>query len=158
MGNCQSPIQLRSKFISMIIRYQWMVPALVTKIWKQIQNNLIVFLLMTGNRSDRHLRCTSPLYCLDPFLDEYDLLRVGGRLNKGSFCKDLKHPVILPRKSHVTELIISHFHNLKSNTRNIPQPKLRHFPLPDSDNHHLVQKRDLLAIFDPLHSHTFPDS
>ena len=63
-----------------------------------------------GNRNDRHLRCTSPLYRLDPFLDEHYLLRVGGRLNKGSFCKDLKHPVILPRKSHVTELIISHFH------------------------------------------------
>ena len=63
-----------------------------------------------GHRNDRHLRCTSPLYRLDPFLDEYYLLRVGGRLNKGSFCKDLKHPVILPRKSHITELIISHFH------------------------------------------------
>ena len=63
-----------------------------------------------GNRNDRHLRCTSPLYRLDSFLDEHYLLRVGGRLNKGSFCKDLKHPVILSRKSHVTELIISHFH------------------------------------------------
>ena len=63
-----------------------------------------------GNRNDRHLRCTSPLYHLDPFLDEHYLLRVDGWLNKGSYCKDLKHPVILPRKSHVTELIISHFH------------------------------------------------
>ena len=56
-----------------------------------------------GNRNDRHLRCTSPLYRLDPFLDEHYLLRVGDRLNKASFCKD-------PRKCHVTELIISHFH------------------------------------------------
>ena len=72
-----------------------------------------------GNRNDRHLRCTSPLYRLDPYLDENYLLRVGGRLNKGSFCKDLKHPVILPRTSHVTELIISHFHQkLKSMTTN----------------------------------------
>ena len=39
------------------------------------------------NRNDRHLRCTSPLYRLDPFLDEHYLLRFGGRLNKGSFCK-----------------------------------------------------------------------
>ena len=63
-----------------------------------------------GNRKDRRLRCTSSLYRLDPFLDEHYLLRVGGRLNKVSFCKDLKHPVIRTRKSHVTELIISHFH------------------------------------------------
>ena len=63
-----------------------------------------------GNRNDRHLRCTSPLYRLDPFLDEHYLLRVGDRLYKASFPKDLKHPVILHRKSHVTELIISYFH------------------------------------------------
>ena len=63
-----------------------------------------------GNRNDRHLRCISPLYRLDPFLDEHYLLRGGGRLHKGNFGKDLKHPVILPRKSHVTELIVSHFH------------------------------------------------
>ena len=35
-----------------------------------------------GNRSDGHLKCTSPLYSLDPFLDEHDQLCVGGRLNK----------------------------------------------------------------------------
>ena len=69
------------------------------------------------NRNDRHLRCISPLYRLDPFLDEHFLLRVGGRLNKGSFCKDAKHPVILPRKSHVIEPSISHFHQ-----------KLQHHP------------------------------
>ena len=62
------------------------------------------------NRNDRYLRCTSPFYRLDHFLDEHYLLRVGDRLNKPSFSKDLKHPVILPRKSHVTELIISYFH------------------------------------------------
>ena len=44
------------------------------------------------------------------WLCKFYLLRVDDRLNKGSFCKDLKHPVILPRKSHVTELIILHFH------------------------------------------------
>ena len=68
------------------------------------------FAMDGGNSNDRHLRCTSPLYRLHPFLDEHYLLRVVSRLNKGSFRKDLKHPVILPRKSHVTELIISHFH------------------------------------------------
>ena len=79
-----------------------------------------------GNKNDRHLRCTSPLYHLDLFLDEHYLLRVGGRLNKGSFCKDLKHPVILPRKSHVTELIISHVHQkLKHQGRSMTTNEIR---------------------------------
>ena len=79
-----------------------------------------------GKRNDRHLRCTSPLYRLDPFLDEHYLLRVAGRLNKGSFRKDLKHPVILPRKSHITEMIISHFHKkLKHQDRSMITNEIR---------------------------------
>ena len=79
-----------------------------------------------GNRNDWHLRCTSPLYRLDSFLDEHYLLRVGGRLNEGSFCKDLKHPVILPKKSHVTELIISHFpQKLKHQGRRMTTNEIR---------------------------------
>ena len=34
------------------------------------------FGMVSGNRNDRHLRCTSPLYRLDPFLDEHYLLCV----------------------------------------------------------------------------------
>ena len=52
----------------------------------------------------------SPLHKLDPFLDENGILRVGGRIRKGDFLTDVKHPIILPRKSHITELIIRHFH------------------------------------------------
>jgi hypothetical protein len=37
---------------------------------------------------------------LDPFRDEDDVLRVGGRLTKSSEPYDVKHPVILPRQSH----------------------------------------------------------
>ena len=52
---------------------------------------------------------TSPLYRLDPFVDR-GLLRVGGRLNHADIPEESKHPVILPRKSHVTTLIIRHTH------------------------------------------------
>lgn len=55
------------------------------------------------------LPCSSPLSCLDPILDE-GLLRVGGRLTKATLSRELKHPVILPKESHITRLILSHYH------------------------------------------------
>ena len=53
---------------------------------------------------------TSPLHKLDPFLDEEGTLRVGGRLKQSSLLYGVKHPIILPQKSHVTTLIVKHFH------------------------------------------------
>ena len=53
---------------------------------------------------------SSRLRRLDPFIDEEGTLRVGGRLKYSSLLYGVKHPVILPRKSHVTTLIIKHFH------------------------------------------------
>ena len=53
---------------------------------------------------------SSSLYKLDPFLDEDGLLRVGGRLRQSSAPYEVKHPVILPRKGHVTTLILCHYH------------------------------------------------
>ena len=57
------------------------------------------------------LRRTSSLYTLDPFVDEQGVLRVGGRIRRASFSESLKNPVILPKSSHITSLIISHVHN-----------------------------------------------
>ena len=56
------------------------------------------------------LKNTSSLFRLDPFVDDEGILRVGGRLTRASVSFDLKHPVILPRKGHVTALIIRHYH------------------------------------------------
>ena len=56
------------------------------------------------------LKRESPLYKLDPFLDDKGVLRVGGRLRLIDLGSETKHPVILPRKSHVTDLVITHFH------------------------------------------------
>ncbi|XP_067024054.1 uncharacterized protein [Acropora muricata] len=55
--------------------------------------------------------CQSALYRLDPILDENSLIRVGGRLAKSpEFPEDFKHPVILPKKSFVVDLIIRDAH------------------------------------------------
>lgn len=53
---------------------------------------------------------TSPTYKLDPNIDNRGIMRVGGRIRNGDYDLSTKHPIILPRKSHVTELIIIHFH------------------------------------------------
>ena len=57
------------------------------------------------------LKKASSLYKLDPFIDHQDLIRVGGRLkNADDFNENLKHPIILPKKGNVTNLIIRHAH------------------------------------------------
>ena len=50
------------------------------------------------------------LHRLDPFLDRNGLLRVGGRIKRSNLPPEVKFPVILPRKSHLANLIISYFH------------------------------------------------
>lgn len=52
---------------------------------------------------------SSPLLCLDPILDG-GLLHVGGRLKGSTLSQELKHPIILPKDSHITKLILSHYH------------------------------------------------
>ena len=50
------------------------------------------------------------LYKLSPFVDEYGVLRVGGRLTRSSLHPHVKHPAILPKTSHVSSLLIKHYH------------------------------------------------
>lgn len=50
------------------------------------------------------------LYKLSPFIDEQGILRVGGRLTRSSLHPHVKHPAILPRSSHVSSLLIKHYH------------------------------------------------
>ncbi|XP_071836853.1 uncharacterized protein [Apostichopus japonicus] len=58
------------------------------------------------------LKKGSPLYALDPFLDENGVICVGGRISKSSFEFKVKHPVIIPKLCHVAELLVRHFHEL----------------------------------------------
>lgn len=47
---------------------------------------------------------------LDPFLDENDLIRVGGRLKNARVHFDAKHPLLMPKHSHLTHILIDYFH------------------------------------------------
>lgn len=56
------------------------------------------------------VRNKSSLIKFTPYLDEKDLLRVGGRLSKADLDENAKHPIIIPSKQHVTKLIIADAH------------------------------------------------
>ena len=53
---------------------------------------------------------------LQPFLDDQGLIRVGGRLKKSNLSYEQKHPLLLPSKHTVTDMIIRkvHIENLHS--------------------------------------------
>lgn len=47
---------------------------------------------------------------LNVFLDKNGVFRVGGRLSQSTLHHNVKHPVILPKKSHVSALLVKHHH------------------------------------------------
>lgn len=56
------------------------------------------------------LKKTSSLHTLDPFVDEMSIIRVGGRIRRASPSESLKNPIILPKSSNITSLVINHVH------------------------------------------------
>nr|XP_039272687.1 uncharacterized protein LOC120346953 [Styela clava] len=54
---------------------------------------------------------SSPLCKLQPIMKE-GLLRVGGRIGASSLQYDAKHPIIIPNKSSIANLIIEHTHQV----------------------------------------------
>ena len=53
---------------------------------------------------------TSTIYKLDPVLGVDGLMRVGGRLSRASMAEEAKHPLILPKGTHVSKLILRDIH------------------------------------------------
>ena len=62
--------------------------------------------LLTGPSGSKHVRRSSPLFKLDPFLRN-GLLCVGGRLYCARISLDAKHQIILPKNNHVLLSIIT---------------------------------------------------
>ncbi|XP_041453667.1 uncharacterized protein LOC121406862 [Lytechinus variegatus] len=61
---------------------------------------------------ERKIRKSSSLSKLNPEMNENGLICVGGRLQYSTLNEGFKHPLILPRKHHVVELLVRHFHEL----------------------------------------------
>ena len=51
-----------------------------------------------------------PLMGLLPYVDEEGILRVGGRLHRANLPYQNAHLIILPRRHHITKLIIMDIH------------------------------------------------
>lgn len=60
-------------------------------------------------QAKREIPNSSPLLTLDPYVSE-GLLNVGGRLENCSLDSNVKHPVIIPKNSHVAKLLVAHYH------------------------------------------------
>lgn len=53
----------------------------------------------------------SKLISLAPFLDEKQVIRVGGRLHHSSLSEDQKHPIVLSGACNLSKLMFQHIHN-----------------------------------------------
>ena len=58
----------------------------------------------------KNLKIPAHIRKLHPLLDDVGILRVGGRLENALIKYEAKHPIILPYRHHVTDLIISQHH------------------------------------------------
>ncbi|KAK3721602.1 hypothetical protein QZH41_000137 [Actinostola sp. cb2023] len=92
-----------------------------TAILKTVQNESFtqeVTALMTDNlKNDEpedtvssHKKYKTILTDLDPFLDDDGVLRVGGRLRRSKLTYTEKHPAIIPKDHHVSQLLALHHH------------------------------------------------
>ncbi|XP_055543647.1 uncharacterized protein LOC129729182 [Wyeomyia smithii] len=68
--------------------------------------------LATGKQIHR----SSPLRWFNPIITEAGILRVGGRLNFSDVAYSTKHPIILPAKHVLTEIIMRHYHQINNDT------------------------------------------
>ena len=59
----------------------------------------------------------SQLSTLNPFMDKHGIIRVGGRLRRSGLSDECKHPIILPKKSKVTDLIVQWCHYNTAHSR-----------------------------------------
>ena len=57
----------------------------------------------TNNERSPKVNKARSIYRLDPFVDQCDMLRVGGRIKRAAeIPEDVRHPVLLPKKGHIS--------------------------------------------------------
>lgn len=61
-------------------------------------------------KNNQQLSKHSKLLCFNPIMDKDNLIRVGGRIQNSQLNYSRKHPVIIPPKCHITNLIIRKHH------------------------------------------------
>ena len=81
------------------------------------------FMVLDGHRNKKLKESVS---CLNPYVGEDRLIRVGGRLQQSNLDKKVMHPVMLPKKGKLTEMIIRWYHQKTvHNGRNVTLNEIR---------------------------------
>lgn len=78
---------------------------------KQCQHEHFEEVLSVLKRDGKFSKIKGPLKSLNPFIDQKMMLRVGGRLEKCPIAENAKHPILLPKGSTFTDLIIADAHS-----------------------------------------------
>ncbi|XP_033725217.1 uncharacterized protein LOC117315181 [Pecten maximus] len=73
--------------------------------WKSFKEEIMCL------RASDSLPKGSSILPLNPVIDKHGILRVGGRLNNSNLTLLDKNPTIIPGKSHVSKLLVRHFHD-----------------------------------------------
>ena len=81
------------------------------------------FIVLDGCRNKK---LKESIGCLNPYVGEDGLIRVGGRLQQSNLDEKVMHPVMLPKKGKLTEMIISWCHQKTAHSgRNITLNEIR---------------------------------
>lgn len=60
---------------------------------------------------DFEISKSSPLYKLSPYLDENELIRLRGRIDKAvGVSNDVKRPIVLPKEHYISALVVAAYH------------------------------------------------
>jgi hypothetical protein len=87
-----------------IIRLVQQVNAFPTEVLQLIESSV------ANQKDPNSIRKSSPLVCLDRYVDKDGIIRVGGRIRRAKVPENLRHPAVLPKKGHVTQLLVYHYH------------------------------------------------
>ena len=71
--------------------------------------------LLSKSENGTQVKKSSSLRSLDPILVN-GVLRVGGRLSLASTAFEAKHQIILPKKDHVTNLVVEYYHQISGHS------------------------------------------
>ena len=66
---------------------------------------------LTKLKNDKHVHLHSHLKSLSPFIDNNNIIRVGGRLQNSALDFDAKHQIVLPKRHKFVTSLITHYHN-----------------------------------------------
>lgn len=102
-----SPIHLEAALMDTVLlaQQEFFTPHIILKIKSDGFTNTL-----DGCKDKVMKERLKPLQKLSPYVDENGLFRVGGRLQHANIPFDTMHPIILPRRHHVTRLIIEDCH------------------------------------------------